>query len=123
LLALPVLKRLPHGQGMISIDITAPFLTPFKFATVTAVFLVMPYFLYQLWHFIAPALYQRERRLAFGLFLSSVILFYFGTAFAYVVVLPLALHFFIHAAPSGVVVYPDITHYLDFALTLFSLLG
>ncbi|NCX84028.1 MAG: twin-arginine translocase subunit TatC, partial [Rhodobacteraceae bacterium] len=90
---------------------------------VTAVFVAMPYLLHQLWSFIAPGLYQHEKRLAVPLLASSVILFYAGAAFAYFVVFPLVFAFLTSVAPEGVAVATDITAYLDFVLTLFFAFG
>lgn len=119
----PLMRVLPEGTSMIATQVASPFLTPFKLALVTAVFLAMPYLLHQFWAFIAPALYQHEKRLALPLLASSVLLFYLGAAFAYVAVFPLVFVFLTGVAPEGVAVMTDITHYLDFVLTLFFAFG
>ena len=108
---------------MIATQVASPFLTPFKLALVTAVFVAMPYLLHQLWSFIAPGLYQHEKRLAVPLLASSVLLFYAGASFAYFVVFPLVFAFLTSVAPEGVAVATDITAYLDFVLTLFFAFG
>jgi sec-independent protein translocase protein TatC len=122
-LAGPLLEHMPAGTQMIAIEVASPFLTPFKLTLVVSVFLAMPYVLYQAWAFIAPGLYRHERRLAFPLLLASIILFYAGIAFAYFVVFPLLFAFLSAAAPPGVTVMTDITHYLDFVLTIFFAFG
>ncbi len=119
----PLMRVLPEGTSMIATQVASPFLTPFKLALVTALFLAMPYLLHQFWAFIAPALYQHEKRLALPLLASSVLLFYLGAAFAYAVVFPLVFVFLTGVAPEGVAVMTDITHYLDFVLTLFFAFG
>lgn len=119
----PLMKVLPEGTSMIATQVASPFLTPFKLALVTAVFVAMPYLLHQFWGFIAPGLYQHEKRLAFPLLASSVLLFYLGAAFAYFVVFPLVFAFLTGVAPEGVAVMTDITHYLDFVLMLFFAFG
>ncbi len=119
----PLMRVLPEGTSMIATQVASPFLTPFKLALVTALFLAMPYLLHQFWAFIAPALYQHEKRLALPLLASSVLLFYLGAGFAYVVVFPLVFVFLTGVAPEGVAVMTDITHYLDFVLTLFFAFG
>jgi sec-independent protein translocase protein TatC len=101
----------------------SPFITPFKMAFFFAVFAAMPVVLYQIWAFVAPGLYRKEKRFAVPLLLSSIVLFYVGTAFAYKLVFPLAFHFFAGSAPAGVQVMPDINDYLDFALTMFFAFG
>lgn len=121
--AAPLMAQLPDGTSMIATQVASPFLTPFKLALVAAVFLSMPYLLYQLWSFVAPGLYQHEKRLAFPLLVSSILLFYLGMAFAYYVVFPLVFAFFTATAPEGVAVMTDISAYLDFVLTLFFAFG
>jgi sec-independent protein translocase protein TatC len=122
-LALPLLKHLPQGQGLIAINISAPFFVPFELTFFAALFLAMPIFLYQLWQFIAPALYQRERQLVWPLLLTSTLLFYMGVGFAYFVIFPVIFGFLTKTAPAGVMVSPDISAYLDFALKLLFIFG
>lgn len=122
-LARPMMSALPAGTTMIATQVASPFLTPFKFAFVLALFVAMPWVLYQVWAFVAPGLYTRERRLGVGLLVSSVLLFYAGAAFAYLVVFPLVFGFFTGTAPEGVAVMTDISAFLDFALTLFFAFG
>jgi len=119
----PLMKVLPEGTSMIATQVASPFLTPFKLALVSAVFIAMPFLLHQFWAFIAPGLYQHEKRLALPLLASSIMLFYLGAAFAYAVVFPLVFAFLTGVAPEGVAVMTDITHYLDFVLTLFFAFG
>jgi len=121
--AAPLMDVMPEGTSMIATQVASPFLTPFKLALVTAVFVAMPYLLHQLWSFIAPGLYQHEKRLAVPLLASSVLLFYAGASFAYFVVFPLVFAFLTSVAPEGVAVATDITAYLDFVLTLFFAFG
>jgi sec-independent protein translocase protein TatC len=119
----PLTTHLPEGSSMIAIEVASPFLIPFKLTLVLAVFIAMPYLLYQVWAFIAPGLYRHERRLVMPLLASSTILFYAGAAFAYYVVFPLVFAFFTSTAPDGVSVMTDISRYLDFVLTLFFAFG
>ena len=119
----PLRNFLPSTSTMIATEITSPFLTPFKLALVSAMFLSMPYILYQLWAFVAPALYKQEKKIALPLFCASVILFYTGMAFAYYLVFPLVFLFFTSVAPEGISVMPDIRAYLDFVLKLFMAFG
>jgi sec-independent protein translocase protein TatC len=123
LLAEPLTSVLPEGSSMIAIDVASPFLTPFKLALLLALILSIPVVLYQLWAFVAPALYRKEKRLARPLLYSAVVLFYAGCAFAYFVVFPLVFGFFTRVAPEGVTVMTDISKYLDFVMTLFLAFG
>ena len=122
-LATPLLAHMPSGSSMIAVEVISPFLTPLKMALYAALLVGMPYLLYQLWAFVAPGLYQHEKRLAMPLLFSSIILFYAGVAFAYFVVFPLVFNFLINVAPEGVAVMTDINKYLDFVLALFFAFG
>jgi len=108
---------------MIATDVASPFFTPIKLTLIVSVFLAVPVILYQVWAFIAPALYRHERRLVMPLLFSSTLLFYVGVAFAYFIVFPLAFGFFAKTAPQGVTIATDITNYLDFVMTLFMAFG
>jgi len=122
LLALPLLRHLPQGH-LIATEVAAPFFVPFKLALVAALLLAVPYFLYQLWAFIAPALYSHERSRLWPLLLVSTFLFYGGMAFAYFVIFPVLFGFFAKTAPEGVTFSPDIGHYLDMTLKLLFIFG
>lgn len=123
LVALPIIVRLPAGSSMIATGVASPFLTPFKLAAGVAAFATVPVALYQAWAFLVPGLYRRERRTFGPLLVLSLLLFYSGMAFAYFVIAPLALRFFISMAPPGVKVMTDIGSYLSFAMTLFFSFG
>ncbi|MGQ9424994.1 twin-arginine translocase subunit TatC [Gilvimarinus sp. F26214L] len=116
--ATPMQKVLPEGAQMIAFEVASPFLAPFKLTLYVSFFLAMPFILYQVWGFIAPALYRQEKRVAIPLFVSSVLLFYAGVAFAYFVVFPLIFGFFTSIAPGGIEVAPDINAYLSFVLMI-----
>jgi sec-independent protein translocase protein TatC len=123
LIAAPLIEQLSPGSTMIATEVASPFMAPFKLTLFAAIFISMPYLLAQLWGFIAPGLYQQEQRLARPLLISSILLFYAGTAFAYFVVFPLIFGFFNAVTPEGVTVMTDISHYLDFVLKLFFAFG
>ena len=119
----PMRDLLPADTSMIATDITAPFLAPFKLVFILSFFVAMPYILHQVWRFISPGLYAHERKIAFPLLLSSIILFYLGVSFAYFIVLPLMLTFFTTAGPIEIKLAPDINLYLNLALKLFLTFG
>ncbi|MDH3638020.1 MAG: twin-arginine translocase subunit TatC [Gammaproteobacteria bacterium] len=121
--AAPLMAALPEGNTMISTEPHGPFFVPFKFALAVAVALSMPVILHQLWGFVAPGLYEHEKRLVLPLLLSSTLLFYAGIAFAYFLVFPIIFAFFASTAPEGVAVMTDINAYLNFALKLFFAFG
>jgi sec-independent protein translocase protein TatC len=122
-LAAPMMAQLPEGSSMIAIDVASPFLTPFKLTLLIAFMVEIPVVLYQLWAFVAPALFKHEKRLAKPLLASSILLFYSGCAFAYFAVFPLVFGFLTSVAPEGVAVMTDISKYLDFVITLFLAFG
>ena len=119
----PLRKYLPESSSMIATDVASPFLTPFKLTLVLSMFAAMPYILFQIWAFVAPGLYQREKRIVIPLFCSSVLLFYAGMAFAYYIVFPLVFMFFTSVGPEVVAIMTDIRSYLDFVLKLFFAFG
>ena len=119
----PLRALLPEGSTMIATEVASPFLTPFKLTLFTAIFLAIPYVLYQVWSFIAPGMYRHEKRLAIPLLVSSVGLFYAGAAFAYFVVFPLIFAFFTSVGPDDITIMTDINRYLDFVLKLFFAFG
>ncbi len=122
-LAQPLLAVLPEGSSMIATDVAAPFFAPFKLTFIVALCLAIPYILFQLWRFVAPALYRQEKRLVAPLVISSTLLFYAGISFAYFLVFPIIFTFFTSVAPEGVTVATDISSYLDFVLKLFFAFG
>lgn len=122
-MALPLMSRLPEGTQMVAIDVVTPFLTPLKLAFFVAIFVAMPYLIYQAWAFVAPGLYRHEKRMASPLLASAIVLFYVGCAFAYFVVLPLVFGFLTATVPEGVSMMTDIAKYLDFVLLMFLVFG
>ena len=119
----PLRAYMPEGTTMIATEVASPFLTPFKLALVLAVFVAIPYILHQIWSFVAPGLYSKEKKFALPLLVSSIILFYTGISFAFFVVFPLIFAFFAGVAPAGVTIITDINRYLDFVLKLFFAFG
>ena len=123
LVAQPLIDKLPEGSSLIATSVISPFMTPFKLAFFVALFIAMPYVLYQIWAFVAPGLYRHEKRFALPLLVSSIVLFYTGVAFAYLVVFPVMFDFFANTTPAGVRMMTDITSYMDFVLTMFLCFG
>jgi Twin arginine targeting (Tat) protein translocase TatC len=122
-LAAPLLDKLPAGGQLIAVQVASPFFTPIKLAFFVALLFSAPWLLYQAWAFVAPGLYQREKRLAMPLLVSAVTLFYAGCAFAYFVVLPAVFGFLAAIKPEGVAMMTDINAYLDFVLVIFLAFG
>ncbi len=120
--AAPIISLLPEGS-LIATGIATPFLVPLTFSLMFALCISMPWILYQIWLFIAPGLFSQEKRRLFLLTALSFILFYAGLCMAYFLVIPLALQFFVHAAPAGVTVLTDIDAYFGFAMKLMIAFG
>ncbi len=120
--AQPLLVNLNTGE-MIAIDVASPLLVPLTLALFLAVFTSMPYILHQIWKFIAPGLYLKEKKFTVPLLVSSVLLFYLGIAFAYYVIFPLVFAFFAAITPHNVEWMTDINSYLSFVLKIFFAFG
>ena len=123
LLARPMLHALPSGAQMIATDVTGTFLVPLKVTLMGAFLIALPYVLWQAWAFVAPGLYQNEKRLALPVIASSVVFFVIGMAFAYFFVFPVMFSFFAGYTPAGVTMMTDIDKYLSFVLTMFVAFG
>lgn len=119
----PLRDKLPAGATLIATSVIAPFMAPFKLALYVAVFIAMPVVIYQIWAFVAPGLYRREKKFAMPLLISSIVLFYAGVIFAYYVVFPVMFEFFAQTTPANVVMMTDISEYLSFVLTMFFCFG
>lgn len=118
LLAVPVAKFLPKNSQLIATDVTSPFFVPLKLTALLAFIISLPLIIFQLWKFIAPGLYQQEKKLLVGTIGSSFILFISGIIFCYFLVLPAIFHFIGSIKPDSITMLTDIGKYLDFVLTL-----
>ena len=125
LVADPLIVHLPGDSEskMIAIAVASPFLTPFKLTAYVALFIAMPFILHQLWGFVAPGLYLREKKFALPLLFTSILLFYSGMLFAYFLVFPLVFQFFAATTPEHVTWMTDINQYLDFVIKLVFAFG
>lgn len=119
----PLLAVLPEGTSMIATDVISPFFTPMRLTFYLAVYISIPFIFYQIWAFVAPGLYRHERRLAGPLMLSTILLFFAGMAFAYLLVLPMLFSFTMGIQLEGVSAMTDITKYLDLVLQMFLAFG
>lgn len=122
-IASPLIAKLPQGSSMIATEVISPFFAPFKLTLFCAVFLSVPYMLFQAWSFITPGLYTNEKKLILPLLISSTLLFYIGVLFAYYLVFPLLFTFLTQTAPEGIQVMTDINDYLNFIIKLFFAFG
>jgi sec-independent protein translocase protein TatC len=124
LFARPLMEALPKGGRMIVTDVTGSFFVPMKITLLVSFLVALPWVLYQIWQFVAPGLYQHEKKLILPLVTSSYLLFLCGVAFAYFLVFPTVFHFMAHYnAPLGADMSTDIDKYLSFAMTMFLAFG
>ncbi len=121
--AYPLLDILPVGSSMIATEVTSPFMAPIKLVLFSALLVTMPYLFFEGWMFISPGLYKNEKAFVAPLMLSTIILFYAGAAFAYLVVCPIIFQFFIASAPESIQVMTDINQYLGFVIKLIFAFG
>jgi sec-independent protein translocase protein TatC len=123
LLAAPMVASLPLGSKMIATNVISPFLVPLKITLLAAFLLALPVVLYQVWAFVAPGLYNHEKRLVLPLVVSSTLLFIAGVAFCYFFVFGKVFHFIQSFAPKSITAAPDIEAYLGFAMNMFIAFG
>ncbi|HYA66525.1 MAG TPA: twin-arginine translocase subunit TatC [Burkholderiaceae bacterium] len=123
LLSRPMVAALPQGTKLLATGVISPFLVPMKVTLFAAFLLALPFVLYQAWAFIAPGLYQHEKRLALPVLVSSVLMFFAGIAYCYFVVFGVIFPVVAGFAPENVNVAPDIEKYLDFVIHMFIAFG
>src|SRR5256884_349462 len=122
-LALPLMRALPEGSRMIATGVITPFLVPLKVCAMAAFMLVLPYVLYQAWAFVAPGLYEHEKKLALPIVVGSTVLFFLGVAFCYYFVFGRVFAFINEFAPKSITPAPDIEAYLGFVITMVLAFG
>ena len=121
--ASPLLEILPSGSSMIATQVTSPLMAPLKLVFFSALLITMPYLFYEMWMFISPGLYKKERSFVAPLMVSTIFLFLSGVAFAYFIVCPIIFKFFIGVAPESISVMTDISQYMNFVIKLIFAFG
>ncbi len=122
-LALPLMNALPEGSKMIATGVITPFMVPVKVTALVGFMVALPYVLYQAWAFVAPGLYEHEKKLALPLIVASTILFFLGVAFCYFFVFGKVFAFIHDFAPKSITPAPDIEAYFSFVITMFLAFG
>jgi sec-independent protein translocase protein TatC len=122
-LALPLMQALPEGTKMIATGVITPFMVPMKVTALVAFMVALPYVLFQVWAFIAPGLYEHEKKLALPIVIGSTVLFLLGVAFCYYFVFGKVFSFINEFAPKSITPAPDIENYLSFVMTMFLAFG
>jgi len=123
LLATPLMSALPEGAKMIATGVITPFMVPVKVTALAAFLVALPYVLYQAWAFVAPGLYEHEKKLALPLVVGSTVLFLSGVAFCYYFVFSKVFTFIHNFAPKSITPAPDIEAYFSFVITMFLAFG
>ena len=123
LLAAPLMQALPEGSRMIATGVITPFMVPVKVTALVAFMLALPIVLYQAWAFVAPGLYEHEKKLALPLVFGSTVLFLLGVAFCYFFVFGKVFAFINDFAPKSITPAPDIEAYFGFVMTMFLAFG
>ncbi|MEO7853461.1 MAG: twin-arginine translocase subunit TatC [Rubrivivax sp.] len=123
LLAAPLVANLPVGATLIATNVISPFMVPLKITLLAAFMLALPVVLYQVWAFVAPGLYNHEKKMVLPLVLSSTLLFFLGVAFCYFFVFGQVFSFIQSFAPKSITAAPDIEAYLSFVMTMFIAFG
>jgi sec-independent protein translocase protein TatC len=123
MVSLPLMSALPEGTKLLATGVISPFVVPLKVTLFVAFLIALPYVLYQVWAFVAPGLYQHEKRLALPVLSTSVGMFFLGMAYCYFVVFGFVFSFIAGFAPESVAVAPDIENYLSFVMGMFLAFG
>ena len=123
LLAAPLMNALPQGTTMIATGVVTPFMVPVKVTALVAFMIALPFVLYQAWAFVAPGLYEHEKKLALPLVVGSTLLFLAGVSFCYFFVFGKVFSFINEFAPKSITPAPDIEAYFSFVLTMFLAFG
>jgi sec-independent protein translocase protein TatC len=122
-LAAPLMRALPEGAKMIATGVITPFMVPVKVTALVAFMAALPYVLFQVWAFVAPGLYEHEKRLALPIVVASTVLFLAGVAFCYYFVFGKVFAFINDFAPKSITPAPDIEAYFSFVITMFLAFG
>jgi sec-independent protein translocase protein TatC len=122
-LAAPLMHALPEGAKMIATGVITPFMVPMKVSVLVAFMVALPYVLYQAWAFVAPGLYEHEKKLAVPIIVASTLLFLIGVAFCYYFVFGTVFKFINEFAPKSITPAPDIEAYFSFVITMFMAFG
>ena len=122
-LSSPLVERLPEGSALQYIAIPEAFLTYLKISLFGGLFLAMPVILYEVWRFVAPGLYEREKRYFIPFVVFSMLFFLGGASFCYYIVFPFVFRFFMSFSGGSLLAMPAIRQYLSFATRLLIAFG
>ncbi len=123
ILIIPLKKNMPEGDRLIFTNLPEMFFTYLKTALMAGILLVAPFIFYQLWMFIAPGLYQKEKKYVIPFVAFSSILFVGGGLFGYFIVFPFGFKFFLGFANENIQALPSVKQYFSFAIKLLFAFG
>jgi sec-independent protein translocase protein TatC len=123
ILTRPLIKIMPPGETLIFTNLPEAFFTYLKVSLLAGVFLALPVILYQIWSFISPGLYRKEKRYIFPFVILSTIFFIGGALFGYFIVFPIGFKFFLGFSTEFIRPLPSIREYLSFSSKLLLALG
>ena len=122
-LSLPLLQVMPADAKFIYTGVAEGFFVDLKVSIVAAIFVACPFLFYQIWAFIAPGLYEEEKKYVVPLSFCSAIFFLGGATFCYVIVFPFAFTFFMGYSTDNIVAMLSINEYLSFSLKMLIAFG
>jgi sec-independent protein translocase protein TatC len=119
----PFIKVMPIKSSFIFTGITEAFVTYFKIAIVSSLFLVLPVILFEFWSFISPGLYEKEKRYVYPFMFWGSLCFLSGMAFCYFVAMPFLYRFFVSYSSEFIIPLPDLKSYMNLTLKMLALFG
>jgi sec-independent protein translocase protein TatC len=122
-LSAPLYKELPQGSSFIFTGLTDAFFTYIKLSFFTGICIAIPVILHQTWRFVAPGLYETEKRYAGPFIALGTAFFVTGVAFGYYIVFPVAFKFFVSYSTDSIKIMPSIKEYLSFSCAFLLAFG
>jgi len=119
----PFIKVMPAGSSFIFTSITEAFITYFKVSLVAALFLAAPVILYEVWMFMAPGLYEKEKKYIAPFIIFGSFFFVGGALFCYYVTMPVVYHFFVSYAGTMIIPMPSLKEYMSLTLKMLIIFG
>jgi len=123
ILVAPLIKVMPAGEKLVYTGLPEMFMVYIKVALIAAVLLAAPVIFYEMWMFVAPGLYQKEKRFMLPFVIASTLLFVGGSLFGYLIVFPLGFQFFMGFSNEFVRALPSVGQYFSFSVKLLFAFG
>ncbi len=123
ILAAPLMKMMPKGGSLIFISVAEAFFTYMKVAFIAGIIITSPFLLYQIWAFVAPGLYQKEKKYVIPFVLGGSFFFALGVLFGYFVAIPVGFKFLLGYATDFIKPMPSMKEYLSFSIKFLLAFG